>query len=174
MRSPIPAVPLILLALASAGAPAARAQEEPPPRRVLLLGIDGADAAVFERLRAEGKLPTFDALAKRGCYGRLATTNPAQSPVSWATTLTSLNPGGTGILDFLRRNPDAPGQIGLATAQKTTVPGPLGAGGRIAFTAGAALAAALVAGGLALLVLILAARATSSSAKILSSTQKLP
>ena len=53
MRSPIPAVPLILLALASAGAPAARAQEEPPPRRVLLLGIDGADAAVFERLRAE-------------------------------------------------------------------------------------------------------------------------
>ncbi|HEU4395019.1 MAG TPA: alkaline phosphatase family protein [Planctomycetota bacterium] len=159
MRSPIPvpAASLVFLALALGGALAATAQD-PPPRRVLLLGIDGADAQVFEDLRAAGKLPTFDALAARGCYGRLATTNPAQSPVSWASMLTASNPGKTGILDFLRRNPDSPGHIGLATAEKTTVPGPLGGGVRVGVLAGVALSAALVVGGLVLLVLMLAAR----------------
>ena len=163
MRSPIPAVLLLLVALAAGGASAVAAQDPSTDgklalERVLLLGIDGADAEVFERLRKEGKLPTFDALAARGCYGRLATTNPAQSPVSWASTLTSVNPGKTGQFDFLKRNPDSPGHIALALAEKITVPGPLGAGGRVGVVAGAGLAAALVVGGLVLLVLMLAAR----------------
>ena len=38
-----------------------------------------------------------------GSFIPLEPTNPAQSPVSWATLTTGLNPGRTGINDFLRR-----------------------------------------------------------------------
>jgi predicted AlkP superfamily phosphohydrolase/phosphomutase len=75
---------------------------------------------VFEELRAKGRLPHFDALARRGSYARLATTNPAQSPVSWAAFQTGSNPGKTLIFDFLRRNPDRLGLIELSLATRTT------------------------------------------------------
>jgi predicted AlkP superfamily phosphohydrolase/phosphomutase len=116
---------------------------------VVVFGIDGADAEVFERLRSAGRLSHFDALAKRGSYARLATTNPAQSPVSWAAFSTGSNPGKTGIFDFLRRDPDAPGRIELSLARKTTGPGPLAPWQRALFpfllgAAGGLLAFALV------------------------------
>ena len=55
---------------------------------------------------AEGVLPHFARLASEGHYQALPTTNPAQSPVAWATFATGLNPGDHGIFDFLRRNPE--------------------------------------------------------------------
>lgn len=115
----------VLLVLASLALlpPGASGQEAPPrPRRVVVLGIDGADAEVFTRLRAEGKLPHFDALAKRGAFTPLATTNPAQSPVAWAAFATGSNPGKSGIYDFLRRDPDRPGKIEVSLASPTSVP----------------------------------------------------
>src|SRR5689334_15073616 len=117
-----------------------------PPKRVVVFGIDGADAEVFEGLMKAGKLPRFQALAARGSCGRLATTNPAQSPVSWAAFSTASNPGKTGIYDFLRRDPDVPGKIEIALASKGWVAGPLGQGLRIGLVAGAGLLVLLAAG----------------------------
>ena len=145
-----------LLASGPAAAPA-RAQEGAAPRgepgRVVVLGIDGADAEVFERLRAEGRLRHFDVLAKRGCYAHLATTNPAQSPVSWASFSTGSNPGKTGIYDFLRRDPDAPGKIGIALGEKTRIEGPVGAAGRFLIPFVGGLAVGLLVYGIVLLLL---------------------
>lgn len=76
-----------------------------PSGRVVVLGFDGADAALTEKLMAEGKLPHLEALAQRGGYARLSPTVPAQTPVSWATFTTGRDPGGTQIFDFLRRDP---------------------------------------------------------------------
>ena len=53
---------------------------------------------------ADGTLPNFARLRDRGHYQALATTNPAQSPVAWATFATGLNPGDHGIFDFLHRD----------------------------------------------------------------------
>ena len=72
-------------------------------QRVIVLGFDGADAQVIEKMLAEGKLPNLAKLKKMGTYSRLATTNPAQSPVAWASLTTGTNPGKTNIFGFLRR-----------------------------------------------------------------------
>jgi predicted AlkP superfamily phosphohydrolase/phosphomutase len=77
------------------------------PPKVIVIGMDGLDPKILERMMAEGKLPNFLSLKNTGCYHRLSTTNPAQSPVAWSTFATGTNPGGHGIFDFLRRNPDS-------------------------------------------------------------------
>jgi predicted AlkP superfamily phosphohydrolase/phosphomutase len=71
--------------------------------KVVILGFDGADAALVERYMAEGRLPHLKALRDQGFYAPLRPTNPPQTPVSWATFTTGLNPGRTEIFDFLRR-----------------------------------------------------------------------
>lgn len=73
--------------------------------RVLILGFDGIEPKLAERWMAEGKLPNLAKLARAGSYCKLATTNPAESPVAWASFSTGLNPGKTGIMDFLLRVP---------------------------------------------------------------------
>ena len=74
--------------------------------KVIILGIDGMDPVVTEKMMKDGKLPNFTKMAENGFYGRLSTTNPPQSPVAWASFITGCNPGRHGIFDFLKRNPD--------------------------------------------------------------------
>ncbi|MDI6784545.1 MAG: alkaline phosphatase family protein, partial [bacterium] len=69
-------------------------------------GFDGMDAGLTEKWMKEGKLPNFSKLAQLGTYSPLQTTNPAESPVSWATFITGCNPGKHGIFDFLKRHPE--------------------------------------------------------------------
>jgi predicted AlkP superfamily phosphohydrolase/phosphomutase len=95
--------------LVACAAPArARAAEAPPAPggaydRVVVLGFDGADARLVESYMAEGRLPHLKALRESGMYAPLRSTNPPQTPVSWAAFATGLNPGRTEIFDFLRR-----------------------------------------------------------------------
>jgi predicted AlkP superfamily phosphohydrolase/phosphomutase len=77
----------------------------PVTRQVVVLGFDGADPKLAAKWMAEGKLPNLARLAKEGTFKPLATTNPPESPVAWASFATGLNPGGTGIYDFLKRDP---------------------------------------------------------------------
>ncbi len=76
-----------------------------PRERIYILGFDGMDLAVTQRLLAAGKLPNLAWMKEHGAMRRLETTNPAQSPVAWSTFSTGMNPGKTRIYDFLRRNP---------------------------------------------------------------------
>lgn len=94
------AVAAVLLAACGSTAPPA-----PAKARVVILGFDGMDPVLSERWMAEGRLPNFAALAAEGHYQRLATTNPPQSPVAWASFATGLDAGGHGIFDFLHRDP---------------------------------------------------------------------
>ncbi len=72
--------------------------------RTIVLGFDGMDPRLTEQWMADGTLPNFARLRDRGHYQALATTNPAQSPVAWATFATGLDPGAHGIFDFLHRD----------------------------------------------------------------------
>jgi hypothetical protein len=56
--------------------------------RVLLIGIDGADPAILERLMDEGRLSTFARLRREGAYGRLRSREPLLSPIVWTTIAT--------------------------------------------------------------------------------------
>jgi hypothetical protein len=53
----------------------------------------------------EGKLPNLARLRATGTFRPLRPTVPAQTPVSWSTFTTGIDPGRTGIFDFLRRDP---------------------------------------------------------------------
>jgi predicted AlkP superfamily phosphohydrolase/phosphomutase len=72
--------------------------------KAILLGFDGLDPVVTERLMAEGKLPNFSRLKEMGGYSRLRTTFPALSPVAWSTFATGVNPAKHNIFDFLNRD----------------------------------------------------------------------
>jgi predicted AlkP superfamily phosphohydrolase/phosphomutase len=77
-----------------------------PSRKVIVLGFDGMDPGIMERLARSGKLPHLAQLLERGDFRPLATTMPPLSPVAWATFTTGLNPGGHGIFDFVHRDAD--------------------------------------------------------------------
>src|SRR2546423_1488937 len=75
------------------------------PGRIVILGFDGVDAQIVEGMLSKGQLPNLSALRRRGGYSPLTPTVPAQTPVSWATFSTGLDPGGHAIFDFLKRDP---------------------------------------------------------------------
>jgi predicted AlkP superfamily phosphohydrolase/phosphomutase len=74
-------------------------------KKVLILGFDGLDPRILERLVKAGRLPHFKALMASGDYRPLATSVPPLSPVAWANFITGMNPGGHGIYDFIHRDP---------------------------------------------------------------------
>jgi len=82
-----------------------RSRTKPLVRRLIFVGFDGQDAAITERMMAEGKLPNFAKLAERGGYRRLRTTFPSVTPVAWSSFTTGTNPGRHNIFDFLDRDP---------------------------------------------------------------------
>jgi predicted AlkP superfamily phosphohydrolase/phosphomutase len=86
----------------------ARRRRPPNPpriRRAVLIGLDGLDPDLCRRLMAQGQLPHMQRLADAGCFHRLATTNPAMSPVAWSSFATGTSPAKHGIFDFLTRDP---------------------------------------------------------------------
>src|SRR5947199_10026249 len=90
-----------LLVLAAALFPLAAVAKE----KVIVLGFDGVDARYTEQWMNEGKLPNLAKLRAQGTFRPLRPTIPAQTPVSWSTFSTGIDPGRTGIFDFLRRDP---------------------------------------------------------------------
>ena len=97
MSKPLRPVVLTLLLLSAV---AVQAQQ-----RVIVLGFDGVDAGLTEQWMNEGKLPNLARLRAEGTFRPLRPTVPAQTPVSWSTFTTGIDPGRTGIFDFLRRDP---------------------------------------------------------------------
>lgn len=74
-------------------------------KRTLVLGCDGMDPKLVERLMREGKLPNFSRLAAKGGFTPLETSVPPQSPVAWSNFISGADPGTHGIFDFLHRDP---------------------------------------------------------------------
>ncbi|HEX2252186.1 MAG TPA: alkaline phosphatase family protein [Thermoanaerobaculia bacterium] len=111
------------LALVSGGAALAQEAAAPgqAPGKVVVLGFDGADAELTRQWMDEGKLPNLARLRDQGTFAPLRSTIPSQTPVSWSTFATGLNPGRHSIFDFLRRDP-ANYRPTFAAFDETTVP----------------------------------------------------
>ena len=73
-------------------------------KKFVILGLDGMDHALTEKLLAEGKLPNLAGIRDKGCFKPLATTIPSISPVAWSSFQTGSNPGKHNIFDFLTRD----------------------------------------------------------------------
>jgi predicted AlkP superfamily phosphohydrolase/phosphomutase len=81
-----------------------RRPAKPLIRRLIVVGLDGQDPRVTDRLLAEGKLPNLARLAEEGGYHRLTTTYPSITPVAWSSFSTGTQPGKHNIFDFLDRD----------------------------------------------------------------------
>jgi len=108
----------LLVSLAAPGC----APTPPDVPGLFVLGVDGMDPVILQRLMDEGKLPNLKALAAKGAFQPLGTINPPQSPVAWSSFVTGLDPGGHGIFDFVHRDPKHYVPISSATPP----PGDLG------------------------------------------------
>jgi predicted AlkP superfamily phosphohydrolase/phosphomutase len=75
-------------------------------KKVIVIGIDGMDPGLSERMMNAGKLPNFAKLAEAGGYRVLGTSIPPQSPVAWANFINGDGPGSHGIFDFIHRHPE--------------------------------------------------------------------
>ena len=107
-------------------------------QKVIVLGFDGVDANYTEKWMNEGKLPNLAKLRAEGTFRPLLPTTPAQTPVSWSTFSTGIDPGRTGIFDFLRRDPKTYLPV-FAAFDETTEPFLLGDANPMAFTFAVAL-----------------------------------
>ncbi|MBN1765043.1 MAG: alkaline phosphatase family protein [Sedimentisphaerales bacterium] len=75
-------------------------------KKVIVIGVDGMDPGLSEKMMNAGQLPNFDKLRKQGGFRQLGTSIPPQSPVAWANFINGSGPGSHGIFDFIHRNPD--------------------------------------------------------------------
>jgi len=71
--------------------------------RVLVIGLDGAPFPLLSKWAASGVMPTLARLLARGSGGILHSTMPPTSGPAWTSFATGMNPGRTGIYDFLFR-----------------------------------------------------------------------
>jgi predicted AlkP superfamily phosphohydrolase/phosphomutase len=105
----------ILLCAALAWMAAAAIGSESSPPGIFVLGIDGVDPVILERMMDEGRMPHFARLAEEGTFQRLGTSTPPQSPVAWSNFITGRNPGGHGMFDFIHRDPKTYQPLSSAT-----------------------------------------------------------
>ena len=87
-------------------------KEDPPrtpapagPARVILVGLDGADWSLLDRLAASGAMPNVARLAREGRTARLKSFVPMISPMVWTTIATGVSPERHGVLDFQEVDP---------------------------------------------------------------------
>jgi predicted AlkP superfamily phosphohydrolase/phosphomutase len=93
-----------VLSRAAGPAPWRAARDADSVPRVVVLGFDGVDPKIVEEYLPH--LPAIRALRDAGGVHLLQSEIPPESPVAWAAMLTGVNPGRTGITDFVSRDPE--------------------------------------------------------------------
>lgn len=94
------ALTLAVLTLSACSDTEPAPSERAPTHPMLVIGIDGAEWSVIERLWRRGEMPALAALAERGTRASLA-TDYGRSPVIWTTIATGRRPRVHGITDFV-------------------------------------------------------------------------
>ncbi len=74
-------------------------------KRVIVIGFDGMDPRLAQRLMDEGRMPHLRKLAQEGCFSPLETACPSISPVAWSSYATGVDASRHNIYDFLTRDP---------------------------------------------------------------------
>lgn len=73
--------------------------------RVLVIGLDGAPFPLLAKWAEAGHMPTLRRLLAEGVGGPMRSTMPPTSGPAWTSFSTGMNPGRTGVYDFLYRRP---------------------------------------------------------------------
>ena len=89
--------------------------------RMLVVGWDGAEPSIIERMLSKNLLPNLAHIISRGSYGRIESTTPDTSLSAWTSALTGMNPGRHGMVNFVRR-PPGKYRLNLVAASDRLVP----------------------------------------------------
>jgi len=89
----------------AAGSPPAVKKPAATDGRLVVLGFDGVDPRLVEKMLSAGLLPNLQKLAREGGFSPLGSTSPPNSPVAWSTFATGKDPTEHGVFGFLRRTP---------------------------------------------------------------------
>ncbi|MBN1658849.1 MAG: alkaline phosphatase family protein [Anaerolineae bacterium] len=71
--------------------------------KIMIIGLDGVPLGLIRRWADGGYLPNLKRLVDTGVVSELRSTIPPTSGPSWSSFVTGMNPGKTGIYDFLYR-----------------------------------------------------------------------
>jgi predicted AlkP superfamily phosphohydrolase/phosphomutase/tetratricopeptide (TPR) repeat protein len=82
-------------------APSRSLEEFEPLGKVFILGLDGADWRIIDRLEEQGRLPNLARLRREGAWGLLRSEQPLLSPIVWTTIAAGRHPLDHGIMGFL-------------------------------------------------------------------------
>jgi hypothetical protein len=74
----------------------------PPPRPIVVIGVDGLEWRVVLDLVREGRMPVVARLMEEGTFGYLETLRPTMSPVIWTSVATGKRPNKHGITHFTK------------------------------------------------------------------------
>ena len=85
--------------------PPRQAPAAPGRHRVIIIGLDGADWSLLDRLAAGGQMPNLARMVREGRTARLKSAIPLLSPIVWTSIATGVTPDQHGILDFLEADP---------------------------------------------------------------------
>ena len=69
-------------------------------RKLVILGVDGADFLYYQRWISKGLSPNFARLAERGRMGILQSTYPPVTAPAWISFMTGQQPGSHGVVGF--------------------------------------------------------------------------
>jgi len=90
-------------------------------KRVLFIGLDGADWRLLDRFVADGTMPRLGTILERSERRVLLTQHPPLSPLVWTTMMTGVSPLRHRILDFTRYSPATRAQEPI-TSDERAVP----------------------------------------------------
>ncbi len=88
--------------------------------KLLVVGWDGADWKVINRLVEQGKMPTIARVIDSGTIGNIATLDPPFSPMLWTTIATGKYPFKHGVLGFSEPLADMSGVQPISSLSRKT------------------------------------------------------
>lgn len=88
--------------------------------RVILLGWDGADWSLLDRLAASGRMPNLARFVREGRTARLKSSVPILSPIVWTSMATGVTPEIHGVLDFQEIDPETGAAVPISGRSRRT------------------------------------------------------
>jgi len=78
-----------------------KAAARPTGEKLVIVGLDGLDWVLLDRLIGEGRCPTFAEMKRNAAWGEIVSRQPVLSPLIWTTMGTGRLPEVHGIVDFV-------------------------------------------------------------------------
>jgi predicted AlkP superfamily phosphohydrolase/phosphomutase/tetratricopeptide (TPR) repeat protein len=84
--------------------------------KVFILGLDGYDWMIADRVLDTHSLKNIERIRREGTWGNLRSVEPLISPLIWTTMVTGVSPDVHGITDFLVRDEDTGEDIPITSS----------------------------------------------------------